>query len=84
MGLEPGESEVLSFAWENSGYRAIVDDAAARRVARTLNIPMMGTLGILILAQKKGLIPSISAPIQAFGLWLSDDLVQLLKQQAGE
>ncbi|MBR8840271.1 MAG: DUF3368 domain-containing protein [Stigonema ocellatum SAG 48.90 = DSM 106950] len=86
-GLDRGESEVLSFALENTGYRAIIDDAAARRVAKTLNIPFMGTLGMLLLAKKKGLIPAISEPIQAIqdaGLWLSDDLIQFLKQQAGE
>ena len=27
-GLDPGESEVLSFAWENNGYQAIIDDIA--------------------------------------------------------
>lgn len=86
-GLDPGESEVLSFAWVNSGYRAIIDDAAARRVARTLSIPVLGTAGILLLAKQKGIIPLISDPIQALqdaGLWLSDDLVNFLKQQAGE
>lgn len=86
-GLDSGESEVLSFAWTNSGYRAIIDDAAARRVARTLSIPVLGTAGILLLAKQKGIIPSISGQIQALqdvGLWLSDDLVQFLKQQAGE
>jgi predicted nucleic acid-binding protein len=86
-GLDPGESEVLSFVWVNSGYRAIIDDAAARRVARTLSIPVLGTAGILLLAKQKGIIPSISDPIQALknaGLWLSNDLVNFLKQQAGE
>ncbi|MEH2012139.1 DUF3368 domain-containing protein [Nostoc sp.] len=86
-GLDHGESEVLSFALENTGYRAIIDDAAARRVAKTLNIPFMGTLGMLVLAKKRGLISEISQPIQAIqdaGLWLSDDLIQFLTQQAEE
>ena len=86
-GLDHSESEVLSFALENTGYQAIIDDAAARRVAKTLNIPFMGTLGMLVLAKKQGLIPAISEQIQAIqdaGLWLSDDLIQFLKQQAGE
>jgi predicted nucleic acid-binding protein len=52
-GLDIGESEVLSFASENVGYRTVIDDAAARRVAKALNIPFMGTLGILNLAKKK-------------------------------
>lgn len=86
-GLDRGESEVLSFALENSNYRAMIDDAAARRVAKTLNIPLIGTLGMLLLAKQKGLITSISEPIQALkeaGLWISEDLIQFLKQQVEE
>jgi predicted nucleic acid-binding protein len=52
-----------------------------------LGITTIGTGGLLILAKRRGLIPSISPGIQALrdsGLWLSDTLVNLLKQQAGE
>jgi predicted nucleic acid-binding protein len=86
-GLDQGESEVLSFALHNNAYRAIIDDAAARRVAKTLNISFMGTLGIILLAKKRDLIPSITEPISAIqdaGLWMGEDLIQFLKQQAGE
>lgn len=71
----------------NPGVRAMVDDAAARRCARTLSIPTLGTGGALVLAKRRGLVTTISSSIQALrnsGLWLSDDLVRLLKQQAGE
>ena len=86
-GIDLGESEVLTFALENSGYRAVIDDAAARKVAKSLNIPFMGTLGILVLAKKQGLITSIDEPIQYLkkaGLWLSNDLIQVLKEQVNE
>lgn len=85
--LGVGESEVLSFALETPGYRAMVDDRAARQCARTLGISTLGTGGVLVLAKKRGLIPTLSTAIQALrdaGLWLSDDLVVLLKQEAGE
>jgi predicted nucleic acid-binding protein len=85
--LDIGESEVLSFGLENVGYRTVIDDAAARRVAKALNIPFMGTLGILTLAKKKHLISTISEPIQVLqeaGLWLAEDLINFLKEQAGE
>jgi predicted nucleic acid-binding protein len=52
-----------------------------------LGITTIGTGGLLILAKKRGIIPNISPGIQALrdaGLWLSDSLVSLLKQQAGE
>jgi predicted nucleic acid-binding protein len=66
---------------------AMVDDAAARRCARTLGISTLGTGGALVLAKRRRLIPSISPAIQALrdsGLWLSEEVVNLLKQQAGE
>jgi predicted nucleic acid-binding protein len=85
--LGPGESEVLTFALTHPGYRAMVDDAGARRCARTLGIPILGTGGALILAKRRGLIASVAESLTALrnaGLWLSDELVTLLKQQAGE
>ena len=85
--LGPGESEVLTFALTHPGYRAMVDDAGARRCARTCGIPIFGTGGALILAKRRGLIASVAESLTALrtaGLWLSDELVTLLKQQAGE
>lgn len=85
--LGSGQSEVLSYALNNPGVRAMVNDAAARRCPRTVGIPTFGTGGALVLAKRRALIPTVSLSIQALrdaGLWLSDDLVSLLKQQAGE
>jgi predicted nucleic acid-binding protein len=85
--LGPGESEVLTFAFEQQGYHAVIDDAEARRCARTLGIPILGTGGTLILAKQRGLIVSVTESLTALrnaGLWLSDDLVHLLQRQAGE
>ena len=85
--LGAGESEVLTFALTHPGYRATVDDAGARRCARTFGIPILGTGGALILAKRRGLIASVAESLTALrkaGLWLSDELVTLLKQQAGE
>jgi predicted nucleic acid-binding protein len=85
--LGQGESEVLSLAIERSGYRAMLDDAAARRCARTLGVPILGTGGALILAKRRGLIDSMMASLQTLrnaGLWMSDEVIALLLRQAGE
>lgn len=85
--LGKGESEVLSFALKNSDFAAIIDDRAARRCSQALGIITIGTGRLIILAKQRGLIPSVSPRIQALqdaGLWLSDNIVNLLKQQAGE
>ena len=85
--LGRGESEVLSVALSNPGYRAMLDDAAARRCARAIGAPTLGTGGAIVLAKRRGLIPSAADAIGKLrntGLWLSDDLVTLLLEQAGE
>jgi predicted nucleic acid-binding protein len=86
--LGNGESQVLSLALKTSvNSAAIVDDRAARRCGQVLGITTIGTGGILIRAKRRGLIKSVSSGIEALrnaGLWLSDNVVNLLKQQAGE
>lgn len=85
--LGPGESAVLTFALENPGHFAIIDDAEARRCAKALGISRLGTGGVLVLAKRRGIIPSVTdalASLRASGLWLSDAVVAALKSQAGE
>ena len=85
--LGAGETAVLSHALANPPLRAMIDDMDARRCAKTLNIPMLGTGGLLVLAKRRGLLPSVSegiAKLRDAGLWLSDEIVQILKTQAGE
>ncbi len=85
--LGAGESAVLSFALQNSGYWAMVDDAAARKCARSLKIPTLGTGGMIVLAKEQGLIQSVGLSLRSLrdaGLWISDEVIDLLKQQAGE
>ncbi len=63
--LGPGETEVLLLALESPGTIAVLDDALARRVAGTLEIPFTGTLGLLLDAKKAGLIPVIRPVLDA-------------------
>ena len=56
--LEEGESAVLAWAYAHPGTEAIVDDLAARRCATTLDIPIRGTLGLVLTAKQKGIIPA--------------------------
>jgi predicted nucleic acid-binding protein len=79
--LGAGETSVLSLALTQPAYWAVVDDRAARRCARVLGIRTLGTAGIIVLAQRRGLIGSVEGALQqlrAAGLWLSEDLIQQL------
>jgi predicted nucleic acid-binding protein len=85
--LGAGESEVLAFALENPRFIAMVDDAESRRCARALGIPVLGTGGTLVLAKRRGLIGSVRTlldELRAEGLWLSEEVINLLLQAAGE
>lgn len=85
--LGKGESQVLNLALRTLDCAATVDDRAARRCGQALGITTIGTGGLLILAKRRGLISSVAPGIQALqdaGLWLSESVVNLLKQQTGD
>ncbi|MSP12345.1 MAG: DUF3368 domain-containing protein [Chloroflexi bacterium] len=63
-GLGAGETAVLSFALAMYGWTAILDDATARKCARSLNISVKGTVAVIIMAKQKGLISSAAEIIQ--------------------
>ena len=85
--LGDGESEVLSWTFTNKGFRAVIDDKAARNCAKTIGIETLGTGGILVLAKRRGLIDSVGEALdklQAVGLYVSDEIIKLLKHRGGE
>lgn len=55
-GLGKGESEVISYAIANAGYEAVLDNLEARKCAVTFNIPLRGTVCIILLAKKINII----------------------------
>ncbi len=85
--LGKGEAEVLNLALVLPDSGVILDDFAARKCAKELKMLLLGTGGMLILAKRKGLISSVSEAlkkVQDKGLWLSEDIIKLLKRKAGE
>ena len=85
--LGPGESAVLALAMAEPGTRAVIDDLEARRCARTLAIPLIGTLGLVILARQEGWI-SAARPVverlRASGMYLSDRIIDEALERVGE
>ena len=86
--LGAGESSVLSHALNHPGWKAIIDDGAARRAARALDIPVLGTLGIIIRARRANLIPAAVPVLKALqdeGFRLDDEVIRpALKETVGE
>ncbi len=81
--LGAGETSVLSCTLETMNSIAIIDDAAARKCARTLNIPYCGSLGVLAKAHKAGIITDLNVcivAIQESGLFLSQSVIEQLNK----
>jgi len=57
--LGPGENEVISHCYSNPQYTAIIDDGAAKKCAKSFSIKVKGTLALLIIAKKAGLVPEV-------------------------
>lgn len=62
--LGKGESEVISYAVTHPGYEVILDDLEARKCADTYNIPLRGTVGIILSAKLNKLIPEAKPVIE--------------------
>jgi predicted nucleic acid-binding protein len=85
--LGKGESSVLALAAVRAGSEAILDDLQARRCARSLGVPMTGTLGVLLRAKRAGLIPAARPLIEELmrrRMFLARNLIELALREVGE
>lgn len=72
--LGAGEAAVLAWSRAHNGSLAVLDDGKARRIAKTLGLPFIGTLGIVLRAKRRGLIPFARPVIDslvAVGMYVS-------------
>jgi len=76
--LGAGETAVLSIALTEQGAVVVLDDLAARKFAMTFQLPLLGTLGLLIRAKRAGLIKQLLPQVeglQAAGANLSQSVM---------
>ena len=86
-GLGAGESSVLALALAHPGAEAIIDDLAGRKCAARLSIPVRGTLGIVLIAKNRGLIPKARPVLEEMmtaGLYLSRKVLNEALRRVGE
>ena len=55
-GLDRGESEAIVYADESKADLLLMDEAAGRKVAQNMKLPMTGSVGILVRAYQTGMI----------------------------
>lgn len=84
--LDKGEASSIALALENSNTLLIIDEVKGRKIAKTFKIEIIGTIGIIVLGGKKGLIPDVLSTILHLvnrGFRLSDDLLNQIIEKYG-
>lgn len=84
--IDDGEAEAIALAYEKQ-WRVVLDDQHARKVAARLGVTMIGTVGILLQAKRRGLIQLVKPLIEQLAersFRLSDELKQEALSIAGE
>lgn len=85
--MDPGEAAVLDLALALPKPLVLLDERIARRGAAVLGIPCVGTIGIILEAKKRGLVPSISplfAELERLRFRFSSQLKKWALEQGGE
>ncbi|MCB9293715.1 MAG: DUF3368 domain-containing protein [Lewinellaceae bacterium] len=75
--LDQGEAEAVVLAIELKADFLLIDEKLGRRIAKENQIPIIGTLGILLKSKELGLIGSVQEQMDALrniGFWINADL----------
>jgi predicted nucleic acid-binding protein len=86
-GLDAGEQEAISLALEISAQLVLLDDLPARRRAESFRLPVIGSVGILLVAKEHGhieLVKPYMDSMRATSLYLGDRVYHGILRAAGE
>jgi predicted nucleic acid-binding protein len=85
--LHEGEVEVMILAQEINADVVIIDDANAKKHAKYLDLPVTGTLGVLIKAKQQGYVKELKPILYQMvenGIYISRNLMELCLKQVEE
>jgi predicted nucleic acid-binding protein len=64
--LDLGEAATIILAEELKANRVLIDEKLGRKVAQSRNLPVTGTIGLLLIAKKKGIIIEVKPILEQF------------------
>ncbi|MGO9202531.1 MAG: DUF3368 domain-containing protein [Limisphaerales bacterium] len=86
--LDEGEKQAIALARSFPGpVLLLLDDRAGRIAAQKLGLPLTGLAGFLLLAKRHGLVTAVTpllGALRSLGYWVSDEVVNVVKNLAGE
>ncbi len=86
--LDQGEAEAIALAEEIHADRLLMDEKRGRAVAMQAGLNVIGLLGVLLAARKRGLLPSVSEAFQELeaktSFYVGEELKAEVLRAAGE
>lgn len=84
--VDAGEASAIAMAIERR-CGVLMDDKAGRRMATNIGIPVIGTVGVLVLAKRKGFLPLLKPLLEelaASGYFLGEGIIAAALVAVGE
>ncbi len=85
--LGVGEQEAIALALETKADLVILDDKQGRRIARERGLSVTGTVGVLVEARDRKVIPSVRQELDRLieaGMWIDEVFYHRILQEFGE
>jgi hypothetical protein len=86
QSLDIGESSAICLAYEQNAL-LIIDERKGRNKATELNLHLIGTLGVLILAKRKGIIKEVKPfldKLKSKGIWIHPTITHKILTEVNE
>ena len=87
LQVDLGEASAIALAAEHQPSLLIIDDMKGRKLAQKLNLNIIGTLGLILIAKREGILPQIKPifdKIQGTNFRIAPGLLEDILKQAGE
>jgi predicted nucleic acid-binding protein len=86
--VDRGEAEAIALAQELRADHLLIDERKGRRLAQQQGLPVLGLLGVVLLAKRARLIPSAQELLgrldREVGIYLTDELKDAALKTVGE
>lgn len=87
LELDLGESETIILAQELNADLVLLDESISRNMAQLFGLPVKGSIGILVMAKRDGLIKNLKEVLDRLrqkGVWISDEVYNEALRLVGE
>lgn len=86
--VDPGEAEAIALAKELHADHLLIDERKGRRLAAQEGLPILGLVGVVLLAKKHQFIPSARRLLERLdgeaGIYLSNEIKETALRTVGE